>query len=416
MEKKTLIVNYFGLRSGGIEKFICRLMRYSAKQGHRVIWFTSQGNIEKAEQRDIIENPDIEKVLFYGGREKLFRKTTKFELKPEEDVVMISFIPEDYIWAEQFREKYKCKSFYHHLILMNFFGWLTYPEDEFKTNFIIERRKKFSDKIAHQLDKNNNIRAFDEKQLGAFKERYGLNIDVSSKNLLKAFPVEDAFGESELWDKAKSRDEEFIIATCARFQFPHKGYMLGLLDVFKELKKKYPKVKLVVIGDGERDKFNERFNTLPDEVKKDITLTGALPFTELNVTYKKCHMCIGLAGAISTSASLGLPSLVTRHDTLECETYGFYQDVDSVLKSDPGIDIMPFIEEVIECSDEEYVNLGLQGIKAYEKNTEINPDYILGETNKTSKPSVSKKDIRANKKWAIISTIRFIQKKIHNKL
>lgn len=416
MEKKTLIVNYFGLRSGGIEKFICRLIRYSLKQGHRVIWFTSQWHFESAEQRDVADNPNVEKVFFRSGREKLFCKAPKLNLNPNEDVIMISFIPEDYIWAEQFREKYQCKSFYHHLILMNFFGWLTYPEDEFKTKRIIEKRRKFSNKIAHQLDENNNIRAFDEKQLGAYKERYNLNVEVSSKNLLKAFPVEDAFTESELWGKAKNRNDEFVIATCARFQFPHKGYMLGLLDVFKELKVKYPKIKLVIIGDGEREKFDERFNTLPEEVKKDITLTGALPFTELNETYKKCHMCIGLAGAISTAASLGLPSLVTRHDTLECETYGFYQDVDSVLKSDPGIDIMPFIEEVIECSDEEYVNLGLRGIKAYEKNTAINPDYILGEINKTSKPSVSKKDRKTNKKWAIASTIRFVQKKIHKEL
>lgn len=416
MDKKTIIVNYFGLGAGGIEKYICRLMRYSINQGHRVIWFTSKYHFETAEQRDVADNPKIEKIFFHASRVKLFSKSPNLDLKSDENVVMISFIPEDYIWAEQFRLKYQCKSFYHHLILMNFFGWLTYPEDEFKTKYIIERRKKFSYKIAHQLDENNNIRAFDEKQIAAFKDRYGLNVEVSSKNLLKAFPVEDAFTESELWNKAKSRNEEFIIATCARFQFPHKGYILGLLDVFKELKKKHPKVKLVVIGDGERDKFDERFYTLPDEVKKDITLTGTLPFAKLNETYKKCHMCIGLAGAISTSASLGLPSLVTRHDTLECETYGFYQDVDSVLKSDPGVDIVPFIEKTIECSDEDYVKLGLMSIKAYEQRISINPSYILEEVNKTSSPSVTKSDMRVNKLWALVSTVRFVQKKIHKEL
>lgn len=404
--KKTLLVNYFGMSTGGIEKYIAQLMRYAAKEGHRVIWFTTDGIPAKAKQSGIVGNPGIEIVTFAGGRRKFFKKSPDLHLSENEDVVMISFVPEDYVWAEQFRFKYKCKSFYHHLILMNFFGWLTYPEDEFKTKFLSKKRAKLSNKLAHQFDENQVIRAFADKQLAAYKDRYDLKYDISKDLILKSFPIEGVLSYDELMNLAKIRNEEFRIVTCARFQFPHKGYLLGLLDDFSELRKKYDNVKLIIVGDGEKETFYKKFDSLPDYVKESIEIKGTLLFEDLIELYRTCHLSVGLAGALSSSASIGLPSLLVRHDTLNCETYGFYQDNETTLKSDPGNDIIPYIEKVMECSNDEYMDFGLTGRAEYERRVTTDPDYILKETNTNSNPVVSKQDWRKNRLWAVISILK----------
>lgn len=406
MNNKTLIVNYFGMGIGGVEKNNCNLMRYCADNGIKVIWFTDKIALENAAQPGIADNPKIEKVIFAGGRRKFFVKAPELILPADEDVVMISFTPEDYVWAEQFRFKFHCKTFYHHLILMNFFGWLTFPEDEFKTAFLSKKRAKLSCELAHKLDDNDNIRAFDIKQLKAFKERYNLNIELSVKKILKGYNDAVPVSQQELMSKARKRQSEFTIVTCARFQFPHKGYLIGLLKVFKEFNQKHPNSKLVIIGDGEKETFLEYYNQLPEQTKQNIILRGTVPFSVLTDEYKKGSLIIGLAGAISTAASIGMPSLVVRHDTLECETYGFYQDAKSTLNSDAGFEIMPYIEKVYNCSDKEYVALGEQArVKSLERRI-IEPDYILKETNKSSLPTVSKADMRKNKMWAVISILK----------
>ena len=405
--KKTLIVNYFGMGTGGIEKYTADLMKYAISCGYRVIWFTMKETLDNAVQPGITDNEKIEKVLFLAGRRKFFKKPTPFRINEDEDVVMISFVPEDYVWAEQFRYKYKCHTFYHHLILMNFFGWLTYPEDEFKFKLLAKQRAKLSNKIAHELDDNNNIRAFSRIHLVKFKERYDLNFDVSDDLLLKDISVNEAVSVDDLYKKAKSRREEFIIVSCSRFQFPHKGYQIGLLSVFSELKKKYPYVKLVVVGDGgEREYYNTFYDKLDDDVKSSIEFKGRVPFEEVLDIYKNCHLSIGLAGALSASASVGIPSLLVRHDTLECETYGLYQDNDSTLRSDPGVDPLPIIEKIMNMPDDEYVEIGVEGRESYLARTVVEADYILKETNRTSNPSVSKTDMRNNKMWAIISLLK----------
>ena len=407
MNKKTLIINYFGLRAGGIEKYLCRLIEYSLNNGHRVIWFTSPGNPENSVQPEITNNPKLEKVFFAGGRRKLFKKPAELKLSANEDIVMMSFIPEDYVWAEQFRAKYKCKTFYHYLILMNFFGWLTFPEDEFKSSFLSKRRAAFSSKIAEKLDDNNNIRGFELKHLEAYKTRYDLKLQVSENNILKSFGVDDAVPHEELLNKAKSRNEIFIIYTCARFQFPHKGYLIGLLDVFRELKTKYPNSELNIIGDGEKDTLLDKYNELPDDVKSSINLLGTIPFTQLVDEYKKSHLVIGLAGAISTAASVALPSLVVRHDTYDCETYGFFYKTKQNFSSEKGEPILPYIEHIINCADDEYASIGENCRAVYLKESkQVEPDYIFNQTNNSVLPSVTKRDMRINKMWATISILK----------
>ena len=378
---KVLVINYAGLGPGGIEKYLYKLIDYSIDKGIRVVWLTFESAYKNAFYRDTADNPQLEKVFFPAGRRKFLLKNPKLSISENDEVTMISFIPEDYVWAEKFRYDYKCKTFNHFLILMNFFGFLTFPEDFYKSGFLKKRRKEYSKKIAEKLVEGNNIRAFAMKQLEAYKERYNLSIPLSDELLLKAFPPEQPLSYNDLMLKSKNRVDNFVISTCARFAFPHKGYLIGLLDVFSEIKKKYTNIKLVYVGDNNIPEFMEKYNSLPEDIRNSIVFKGQLLPKDLNEVYKNSHLCIGLAGAISTAASLGLPSLVVRHDTYNCETYGFYQDCKTTLCSDPGEDIIPFIEKTISCSDEEFVELGLNAAIFYKSRLNINPNYIFEQNN-----------------------------------
>ena len=254
------------------------------------------------------------------------------------------------------------------------------------------------------------------KQLETYIERYDLNYSISDNRILKLMDRNIPLSEAELQEKGKTRNEKFIIVTCARFAFPHKGYIIGLLNEFKKLKTIHEKVKLIIVGYNSEVKFDDVYNQLPNKVKESIELKGEILYSQLIELYRHCHLAIGLAGSISASASIGLPSLIVRHDTYMCETYGFYHTVKNMLNSEPGEDILPYILHVINCTEQEYVSLGMQSCEKFFQNNIIEPDYILKQTNYQSKSSITYIDRIFNIIFVCLSLIKKIMRRINIEL
>lgn len=390
---KTLIINYAGLNIGGIECYFAELMRYAVEKQYRVIWLTTQRNVANADFKDIVNDNNIEKIFVGQGRH-IF-DDFEINLKNDENITLLSCEPISFVVGEKVKLNTNVKHFNNFLILPHFTGNAYYPERFFKTILLEKFFYKFFQNMARKIIQNNALLAFSEKHLIAYEKNYKVKILNKESKVLKSLCLNEiALSEIELKKKAKNRKSKFEIITCARFDFPHKGYIVGLIKAFNNLKKLYPQLTLTIVGYGDGEEYlKEIINKLPDYSKKNIRLTGKLLPDELRKAFCNSSLNIGLAGALNVGAKCALPSIPVRHYTYNCECYGFYENsVESILSTKPGENIENYISQLINCPDEEYV---IHGMSAYQKainNNNIDPEYIFKQHNIINLPIFSKLD------------------------
>ena len=184
-------------------------------------------------------------------------------------------------------------------------------------------------------------------------------------------------------ENRSERNGCFNIITVGRFDFPHKGYMLGLVRAFGRLKPKYPQLTLSIIGLGQHEQMlkNEIAN-LPQGVQADVNLLGAVPHTELPHYFRDKHLSIAVAGAASDAARNGVLSIAARNfcDN-ECEVYGFYPE--SFVKNsskEPGELVDKYIEDAINMTKEEYTKRCKDSYMVFTDPARYNPTFLYTTT------------------------------------
>ena len=391
---KTLIINYAGLNIGGIECYFAALMRYAVNKKYRVIWLTTSQNLVNADFKDLANDDNIEKIFVGQGRH-IF---DEFEIifKYNENVTLLSCEPISFVVGEKIKLKSKVKKFNNFLVLPHFTGNAYYPERYFKMVLMEKFIFSFFQKAAKKIIQNNALLAFDVKHLESYENNYRVEILNKQKKVLTALSENDAsLSKADLEKKANERKNKFEIITCARFDFPHKGYIVGLIRAFNNLKILYPQLTLIIVGYGEGEQYLKKvIAELPEYSRNDIILTGKLLPHELKKAFFNSTLNIGLAGALNAGARCALPSIPVRHYTYDCESYGFYENsVESILSTKPGENIENYISQLINCSNEEYV---LHGMAAYEKASNkqnVDPEFIFKQYNISDRAIFSKFDI-----------------------
>mgnify|MGYP003059808407 FL=1 len=393
IDQKTLIINYSCLKIGGIECYFADLIRYAIKKDYRVIWLTTVKNIQEADFQDIVNSNRVEKIIVGQGRH-IF-DDFQITLNNDENVILLSCEPISFVAGEKIKEKCNIKNFNNFLVLPHFTGNAYYPERYFEKVLLEKFFFKLFQNMASKIINNNALLAFSEKHLTAYEENYRIKILNKENKVLKALLInESVLSEVDLENKAKNRKNNFEIITCARFDFPHKGYIIGLVKAFNNLKFVYPQLTLTIVGYGEGEQYlKEIINELPDYSKKDINLLGKLLPHELQKAFCKATLNVGLAGALNVGARCALPSIPVRHYTYDCECYGFYENSgESALSIKPGDNIEDYISETVNCSDKEYVLHGLSAYKKANNNNNVDPEYIFKQHNRSNLPIFSKFD------------------------
>ena len=388
--EKTLVINFRALKIGGIEIYLSKLIEYSTKNGYRVIWLTTEKCYRENHFMEIVNHPLVEKVYIKGGGQNWMpHKRIKFQ--DGENVTMYSVDPINFMKGEKIREYTKnVKSFNHFLVMPHFTGTWYYPERTFKSKLLRNHWYKFMKKQAHKLVENDCVRAYSLKHLDAYEESYGVQIENKPEKVLKKINQIIEYEEAYFENKAKTREKSFEIITCTRFDFPHKGFLLGLLEDFEELKAKYPQIRLTIIGYGkDEETLLNKIKTLSKEAQDDIVLVGKVNPGDLHNYFEKCHLNIGLAGALFDGAFCALPSLCVRHFTNSCETYGFISDMEGTfLRDDPAMEIKPFIEKMITANYEDYIKQTKRDFERAKSVKTNQPNYIFEQTNKSSESTV----------------------------
>ena len=380
MMGKTLIINYRSLSNvGGIEVFVVNLIDFMIKHNVRVIWLQERGSSIHNSFKKVLLNEKVEKVEVSNNL-LLWFKYGNFNLNKDDEIVLLSFIVMSKLKAESIVKKYRdchIKSIY---AIPDTKGLSYYIETNFSG--ILRKMVSFLMRDVHnEWQKNAHLLFFAQKQVDALQDTYGIKINNGYSKVLKSL-----FGipplDYEILRK-KCKREKFNIITIGRLDFPHKGYILGLVKSFNRLKTKYPQLTLTIIGDGHsREVLNKEIESYNQNVRADIRLLGTIPNNELSKYLKDAHLNISVAGCVKVGAVCGVVSIPARnYCTGECEVYGYLPENKQMsVSTTPGYAVDSFIEEVVNMSDEEYYALAVKSYRAYKDNEDVNPWFVFDGT------------------------------------
>ncbi len=380
-KRYTLIINYPKMSLGGIEVSLAKLMRYSLRNGHRVIWLTTGSHYEKADFPDVVKDKRLE-IFIYKKNTRSW-KLPDLRFHKEERVVMLSSDVSQYVVAEAMKRKYQIKEFKHFLLIAHYAGCRFFPDKWFTHDFAQKFAYSYYQRIIKRVAANNCLMFFSVKHVETYEKYFHVKIDNRQEKILPDLGEPDPLSLENMKVRCKERRERFVIISCARFDFPHKAYLLGLIDSFVKIKEKYPWAVLQIAGNGEgENQIMQKIKKLPGNVQESIQLLGLVSHDKLKEYYLNANLVIGLDGAACDGLRCGIPTLFVRHYSENCETYGFCEcEKDIAQRQDPGKDIVPYIEHCMEMSEEEYIGYGLKGYDAVYKTFPYDPEYFYHQTN-----------------------------------
>ena len=375
---KTFMFIYGSMHVGGVELYLIRTIRKLQKNGNRIVWLTPPDSTIDETLVETLTDRTVERIdITLNDFNQISQLPLEFA--DNEKVAALAFNIITFMQLEMLKKKY------HSAKIDNFF-WVSHFQDLFIEELLIKplqpAAKKFMGKIISSMEQNNNIIYANKSHLDAFVSRYNLQIEHPEKKMVKFNKEIIPFSE-EIALKRSMR-YEFNIITIGRFDFPHKGYIVGLISEYGKLKSKYEHLKLTIIGYGkDEDQVILELNKLTPAAKRDVHLAGKVSYDDLQGYFENAHLNIGVAGTISDGALTGLISIPVRHYSEKCEGYGYLPESKfNTVSNHPGIPIEHFIEEVILMNQEKYLDLSRKAYDAYANNDQNNTLSVLENENK----------------------------------
>ena len=371
---KTLVINKKNLNLGGIENFLYNLIKYAISQQYRVVWLTNSKHVIFRGFKDILDQIEIitsdKKVISSSAQQR------SLKFSEDEEVVILSFTPFTHDFALSIRERNPSISIKPLYILANTKGYLYFIEKYFKWPLNRYVKKKMAT-IHQEWEEREEIRYYTQQQRRALEDNYGITISNPKAKQVPHSVSLPSINENDLLKRAERKD--FNIISITRFVFPHKQYLLGLVDAYAQLKSKYNQLTLNIIGYGPgENQLKEKIDALPDNIKKDIHLLGPKTNKEIDEIMRNMHLNVSVAGSILCGARNCVISLPARNYCEgECEVYGYLPPSIKLLSStEKGSPVIPYIEELINMPTEDYI---LECKRSYQAFASLKPrpEYIF---------------------------------------
>lgn len=156
-----------------------------------------------------------------------------------------------------------------------------------------------------------------------------------------------------------------ILITMARFEFPFKGYILGLIDVYSRLKKNHSGLELWIIGSGfGESEIKKKIQNLNLSEQEGIKFLGNIAYSEVGDILKQGKVFIGMGTGVLDAAARKIPSIPIQahiyeckgksffHENPKCVGYGLIPQCDENLQ-----DITKIVESVLEMDSQAYQEL-----------------------------------------------------------
>lgn len=352
--KKTLVVNFGTLsKMGGIERIIISHMKYMVSQGVRVIWLKNARSSVIEDYNDfLLKNVEIVNI---SDNHIHWFKHEKIDFGIDEDIIVVSYTVIDMLRSMTLKNEFKSNKICCIYCVPDTTGKFFFIEQYFRgqfKNFIFNKVKS----TLAQWNDAGVIVFCAITHIETFENHYAIRVNNRKEKLLPSLAEPMPLDEKALI-KRSTRNGNFNIITTGRFDFPHKGYMLGLVKAFGRLRKTYPQMTLTFIGKGPHEKLlKDEINKLDDDSKKNVFLKGEVAYDQLSDYYKDKHLSVAVAGAASDAARYGVVSIVARNFCEgECEVYGFLPEVQSkTVSKEPGFLVDSYVEEVLKMTADDY--------------------------------------------------------------
>lgn len=364
---KTLVIIYRSLFVGGIEKNVIDIMNNAIHNGNRVIWICDKDNKYSKLYESTIKK--IEVIPLDFSRINIL-KVPKLSIASNEELDIMTFDIFRLYMGYGIRKQYPKNVVRVFFAVPHFTGSTIFPEQcltfPFKT--IV---RYFFRYVYKRIFQYGSLLFFSKKHIEVIQDNYNIQLPNAVDKLVPELTQRLLFDEDRV--RAIFRSDKFVIISPGRFDFPHKGYLLGLIKTFGSMKQSFPNLYLKIVGDGpDRTSVIEAIRNLPEEIQSAIELYEPMDSDILVKEMSKCNLNISVAGCCSLGARNGIVSIPARHYSNECEVYGFFPDSKTkTTSSDPGTPVKDYIIKVLNMSEDEYVQCARNAYNTFNEKSDI---------------------------------------------
>ncbi len=282
---QTVVFYCDNFSMGGTETLLLRLIKYYKSFDYRVILLTITP-IHESIQNDV-EKVNFEHYIYLKSDFYNLDKKLIFDEK-ERPIVITQFMPE-FLKCFLVLRKAKYGVEFRHLM------YIVHPNSTVY-------QPKFLTFLARLmiliLLKKNALVFMDETCSENCRKLFRLKKSMKLNIFRLPMFIDEAC------NSYNTKNEIFNILTISRFEFPFKGYILGLILSFEKLIKKYPSLSLTIIGHGRgKDEVVNLVSGLPLNVSSKITLLEKIPYYQINGYIDKCDMYVGMGTTILDAAN-----------------------------------------------------------------------------------------------------------------
>lgn len=362
----TVVFYWRNFIFGGTETLIVRLASWYKRHGIRTVILTStectDSNILNLANKLNIVND----LYVFDTHSSKYKNSNEdyLQFKVEEQIVHLSFYLPDYISQKvYFLKTYNSLECNHKL-------YIVHPNS---THINLQKIPVIGNLILkhliNSLVMNRQLCFMDEECVKEFKLLY--SFARSFQFPLYRIPI--VINHEPIPEKSGS----FNILTISRLEFPFKGYVLGLIRSFSELKQIYPQITLTIIGSGSgRHEINQLLNSQASTVSSSVKLLENTPNDLINNFIEGCDVYVGMGTTVLDAANRSKICIVAK--AYQCQDFssGFFHDnphtVGEIYRS--GEDSPRFSELlkiVLNLNRQPFLELGRLSHKALVKNYNI---------------------------------------------
>lgn len=282
-------------------------------------------------------------------------------------ITIISYHFDGFVWGERLKRRCTWAEIDNFYFLGHFCGHRLYFEDGFKNKLLKKHMIRLMKGTYSAIYNNGALRVFSKSHCDEVANRYKINIEFDSK--LRVPDEKKCVDIDEQDISERYQRQRFNLLTVSRMEFPHKGYVLGLVAAYGRLKSKYPQMELTIVGDGpDMRQVVDAVQSLNESAKKDVHFIGMVAPNDLEKYYRDANLNISVAGCCSLGMRYGTLSAPARHYDYSGEVYGFLPEKKDMCTScEPGIPCEQLIEETLRMGEEEYIRRCINGIEAYKE-------------------------------------------------
>lgn len=405
--KEVLIVVYRSLTVGGIESNTYNIMKNALNSNRRVIWICDAHRNISPIYSELLTHPNFSEVRVNMSALNPWI-IPNIDIYKDEKAVILAFSYFHLYYAYQIRKKYLHNKISVFFIVPHFVGSTIYPEESFGGLL-----GKYVNKIVagqfKEICKMKSLLFFSDKHVEVFENKYKIKLIKSKEYVVPILKGRPSFSEEEVllrWSQ-----KPFKIVSAGRFEFPHKGYLLGLIKTFAGIREINPEVELHIYGDGPDEAvLDELLETIKDpKIRSGIFKNHSVSFDELMSIFSKSSLNISVAGCASRGAAIGLITLPARHYCTDCEVYGYFPESKCMTtESKPGKPVDQYIKEVMSMDKETYIKYSKAAYDSFNEEFEnVSIEFPFDRDNDTSY-------IPSEKDMCLVKVIYILQRVYNN--